>query len=384
VGGAWTGLVAQDAIVVGAGVMGLATAWLLAEHGLDVTVVEQAGIASGASGASAGLLAPHYDESGDGALAELARRGLALHRAWAERLRASSGIDYHFGPMPGLSVALSEQEAAPMVRRGCAPGRRWLSRADARAIEPRLGPRVVGGVLDPDQCQVETYPFSLALAAAAERAGARIRSGTVTRVLHRAGRVSGAVANRQRLGADVVVLAAGPWTGRFAPQLGHPIPVVPVRGQILWLDLPGQPLRVALSHGHHYVVRKPAGATLLGTTREWVGFRPMTTRRGERDIVRQAVRLLPAILEGGRVRQTACLRPWSGDDRPIIGPVPGWEGLHLITGHGPQGILLSLVSARILADLIVEGRADPLLVEFSPERFSRLPGGPTAHEGVPR
>lgn len=359
-----------DVIVVGAGIVGTSTALFLAEAGASVLVLERESIGCGASGGSAGMVSPFAEVEGPPALETLAWEGLRLHETLAQRLLAETGIDVQLCALPVLRPAFDEAEAEELRTRTGGPGVRWLDGGEARALEPRLSPLALGALYAPDELQVDSYRLTLALAQAAERRGVTIRYAEVLGLLREGPRVAGVRLRRGPIRADRVVLAAGPWTGPMQRWLGWPIPVVPLRGQIVRLQVPEPPLRCCLLRGGNYVLRKGDGATIAGTTQELVGFRPRTTRAGRAAILAAALRLAPSLGEAAVVGQTACLRPLSGDGLPLLGPVPGWEGLFVATGHGRRGILLGPVSGQVVAALAL-GRTPGIPIEaFAPARFA--------------
>ena len=156
-----------------------------------------------------------------------------------------------------------------------------------------------------------------------------------------------------------------------------------MRGQIVRFSIDGPLPDLALIHinGEHYLLRKPSGELISGTTWEWEGFDKRTTPEGLATIIEGALKLAPGMRDAAVVEHRACLRPFSQDDHPIIGRVPGWEGLYLATGHAAEGILLSAATGKFMAQLIAIGQSDYDLSPFSPERLlhqPKRPGGPAS------
>ena len=177
---------------------------------------------------------------------------------------------------------------------------------------------------------------------------------------------------RQVLRAESVVIASGPWARQAGAWIGFDIPVIPLRGQIVHLHLPEKtaPPRQAIFHASGYVLPKASGDLLAGTTVEDVGFDREPTTQARDGIMEAACRIAPAVLDVPIKSMSACLRPYSTDGSPIIGAVPGIDGLYVATGHGFKGITLSLVTGKTLARVIA-GRDPGFPVDdFSPARFS--------------
>jgi glycine oxidase len=162
-----------------------------------------------------------------------------------------------------------------------------------------------------------------------------------------------------------VVLAAGPWTGAFARRLGVPLPVRPVRGQMLALADFALPLRHIVWGEAAYLVPKANGFLFVGATVEDVGFRSSTTVRGQRGLERGARGLVPSLAHSEVASSWAGLRPASPDGLPILGPVLGWEGVSVAGGHYRNGILLAPVTGRLMAQLLTEGKTEVSLAPFA-------------------
>ncbi len=369
-----------DVVVVGAGIVGLSTALFLADAGARVVVLERESIACGASGAAAGMVSPFAEVDGPEPLDRLAEAGVGLHRLLAVRLREETGVDVKLRPLAILQAALTEADVAPLLERlGRDEGAyEWADVSTARALEPRLAPSALVALVAPRELQVDPYPLAVALAQAAERRGVTIRYASVLGLAREGPRIRGVRLRHGRVAADAVVLSAGPWSGMMESWLGWPMPVGPLRGQIVYLQAPGRPFRCCLMHGGNYLLPKDDAFLLAGTTEERAGFRARATQTARRVILAGAVRLAPSLEDAAVVRQTACLRPLSLDGLPVLGPVPGWQGLFVATGHGRRGILLGPISGQLTAELVL-GRTPSLLVDlYDPGRFARLSAAETA------
>ncbi len=371
-----------DVVIVGGGVIGCATAYFLgAHHRLRCLILERDAIGSQASGASAGELGPlGRSTSPPGPFVQLGLAGLTLHREMGPTLVEESGIDYHLTPIPTLRIAFTEQEVAErqaQTRWFQEHGMRatWLDSAALRSMDTWLTDENLGASYSQDELQLESYQYALAVAQAAERHGATIRHGEVTGLQRHGERVTGVLLGDESVPAGTVVVANGPWSQFAGPWMGLDVPVVPLRGQITHLLVDGAPPEYALLHSSGYVLPKPSGRVYAGTTEEMAGFVRQATPEGRESIMRAVLRLAPRLVDAQVIEVSSCLRPLSRDEMPIIGPVPGWSGLFLATGHGRKGILMSLVTGKYLAQQIVEGHSDYPMEPFSPGRL--VPdGGP--------
>ncbi len=327
----------------GWGVIGCAIAERLSrERRHRVLLLERDTLGSHASGAAAGLLAPYGD--GD-VLDELAGRSLALFPEIVERVERS-GIAVEYREQEGITPALTAEEER-RLRRG--PGR-WLDAAQALAEEPGLSPDVRGAAVL-HEAQVTPIRLVRALAHTAAAQGAEIREGSpVGGIGVRNGRALGAQTADGLERADVVVLAAGPWTPALASPLGLSLDVRPSRGQLVMLRPPAAVLRRLLTWRAHYLVPKPDGTIVAGSTNEDVGFDDRPTAEGIAGLLGFATRAVPALRSAAVERVWAALRPMTSDGRPIVEAAPGLPNLVVATGHGANGILLAPLTAQLVAE----------------------------------
>lgn len=366
-----------EVVIVGGGVVGCATAYYLARRGVRATVIEKETIGSCASGFAAGLLDPLTGQGTPGALESLSQVSFRMHLDLAQEIAAETGVDFHFRPLSCVWIALDEAELPEyralfdLARRLEGFPARWLEGTEVLSLEPRLSPRVVGAVCVGGMRQVASYEYTRALAQAAEKYGASVRHGTVSGLKRSGSRVSGIVLEGEEIACERVVLAMGPWTAQAGDWLGTPVPVEPLKGQILRLKLPGPPLGHAFyTSDGGYITSKPDGLTWVGTTEERVGFDQTPTAGARASIMKHALEIMPGLSDGELQLQTACLRPASQDGIPIIGEVPGWDGLYVATGAGRKGILLAPAMARATADLAITGHTDLPIEPCSLARFA--------------
>jgi glycine oxidase len=336
-------------------VIGLACAWRCAQRGLSVLVLErESQPGAGASGVAAGMLAPVTEaEFGEEALLRLNLAGAELWPAFAAELAERSGVDTGYRSSGALVVAADRDDAEELRRlhafqRSLGLDVRWLSGRECRRLEPRLSPRVPGGILAEHDRQVEPRAVVRALATAFEAAGGELRAGTN-------------VTDLSSLDADRVVVATGCWSGVFG------VPVRPVKGQILRLR--GGPLAAHLVRTPRcYVVNRPGGEVVVGATVEERGFDTTVTADGVFRMLEAAREVLPDVAELEFAEAAARLRPGTPDNAPLIGE---HDGVLWATGHHRNGVLLAPITAAAIAALVA-GEPPPEHVEpFVPGRFAR-------------
>ena len=364
-----------DVVVVGAGVMGCSAAYWLSKEGYRVLILEKEAVACSASG----MASAHWRKAlEDERLSELAWLSFQLHQELACVLPQESGIDIGYREQPRIYPAFSAEEVESLKSQLRAlkrydPSVRWLEGQALWEMEPRLNQDVLGGLVF-QGAQVMAYRFVLALVEAAERRGMELRHGEVVGLQSTSGRVTGGQLRQgEIIATETVVLAMGPWSQQAAAWVGLKIPVYPVRGQLLELLVPDSQLYASLSYSGMYLLHKADGITLAGTTYEQdSGFANHPTPAGLEAIIDAAVRMAPSLEDAQVADHISGLRPASGDSLPLIGLIPGWQGVYIVSGHDRKGMGLSLISTRIIADLIIKGRSPVPIEMFDPARF-----GPT-------
>lgn len=358
-----------DVVIVGGGVVGCALARELAGRGASVTVVERAEPGSEASGAAAGLLAPQAEGLPAGPLLDLALESRRLYPKWAEDLALETGIDVGYRRCGILRCSFSGMAElwdsfAWQRDRGLS-----VERLNAGEISALTGARVTEearqAIFFPDDGLVDNRRLTRALWVAGERRGVTFATGrTARRVLSRGGRCAGVQTEDGTIEAPRVVNAAGAWA---AFDSEFPVPVDPVRGQIVEIRSPAPGLSIVVESEDVYAV--PRGdSLLLGSTVEHVGFEKQVTAGAVERLIAAAARLLPCLESAPFLRAWSGLRPGTPDGLPVLGR-GSLPGLFLATGHYRNGILLAPVTALALADEIA-GQSSRDLAPFSIERFS--------------
>ena len=363
----------MSVLIVGGGVIGCAVAYELAKAGAAVTLVERGEVGGEASGAAAGMLVPPATAVPGGPFRDLCLASLALFPSLVETVQQETGVDVQYLSSGILLVGETEAQAEglrELVRRqelSVLP-LEWVEGEPLRLLEPALSPKLAGAAYAAGQHHVNPGHFTQALARAAAAHGAVLHQGSaVTGLVVRGDRVVGVRAGASTIFADHVVLAAGPWTRVLARDAGASIPTRPMRGQMLAYR--STLVRNMVNGPDGYLVPKAGGFLFAGATVEDVGFRRRTTRRALAGLRRMACTLVPSLRRAQVTDSWAGLRPGSPDGLPILGPVPGVEGLWAATGHFRNGILLSPVTGELMARSILAGKPVPELAPFLPSRF---------------
>jgi glycine oxidase len=367
----------SEVVIVGGGVAGCATAYYLARAGVRATIIEREGVGTQASGYSAGGLNPLQGAGIPGPLAPLAIESFRMHLGlWAE-LKDRARVDYQGRIISLVKVAFTESDLPELqdtlsifqAARGDGFSARWLDRAEVLDLEPRIAPNIIRGLYAYGNAALDSYRYTVALTKAAEKYGARVRIGTV-KGLNRSGRhITGVLLEDGEISCGQVVLAMGPWSKEAEKWLSMPIPVEPLKGEILRMELPGPPPAHDFSCNGASIHPKPDGQIWCGATEERRGFDKKTSQSARRSILKGAIKLMPAMSEARLAQQTACLRPVTADWLPILGRAPKWDNVYLATGAGKKGILLSPGMGKAMADLITRGSTSVPIGPCAPERF---------------
>ncbi len=364
-----------DVIVVDGGVIGCSIAYCLAREGVAVTVLDRGDIGGEASRAAAGILAPLAEAEEAGPFQDLGVASLRLFPRLAEALEQECGVAIEYVRSGLLRVALIEEEAEHLkgfAHRRPPPGLEihWLEPDELRVLEPGVSPEIEGALYSPEEHQVNADRLVQALARAAAARGAVLRQDTrVTALVKRGTRVTGVRTPDETLSAGHVVLAAGAWAAKIARGIGVDLPVFPVRGQMIAFSASRSALRHVVWGEEGYLVPKANGLVFAGATVERVGFRRNVTVRGLSGLKAMARSLLPQLAGLDLVDAWAGFRPGSADGLPILGAVPGWEGLSVACGHYRNGILLAPITGDLIARSILDGAPRETLAPFSPARF---------------
>ncbi len=349
-----------EAVIVGGGAIGCSVAYHLAVRGVRVLLLEADRLGCGSSGALAGMLSGQGELEPPGALLDLMLLGRERHRVFSERLREEAGIDPGYvwdGALRTATDRASEEFLARVYSQQREEGleAEWLTGEEAQSLEPALSERVTAGLYFPKDGQVNPPQLVKALAHAAVAYGASIQEATrVTEFLVESGRVTGVRTVRGEVYAETVILAGGAFSNLLSEQLGVYLPLYPVKGQMLVSSIWPSPIRANIwGPANFYLVPKKDGRLIIGATEEPEVYDRRPTLGGVAELSRAAVGLVPELSGALFAGAWGGLRP-GAPTGPILGPVEGWEGLLVATGHFRNGVLLSVVTGEIISALVLQ------------------------------
>ncbi len=352
----------QDVVVIGGGAIGLSAAYELAGRGLKVTVLDAGQPGREASWAGAGILPPGHPGDPGHPLVPLC---LATRELWPElsaELREFTGIDNGFRRCGGIGVCPTGEGDTLLP----AEIETWrtanvrvepLSAAELHEHEPLLLPGAqregVQGYRLPDLCQVRNPRHLKAVAIGCTRRGVDIRAGQPVVEFERSGgRVRAVRTPTEHFEAEAFLVTAGAWTQQLLKGIAGSVEIVPVRGQIVLLNLPQLLTRHIIESGPRYLVPRPDGRLLIGSTEEWAGFDKRNTVSALRGLLEFAESLMPALADARFERAWSGLRPHVPDGLPYMGRVPDSRNLYVAAGHFRGGLNLSPITARVMSQLI--------------------------------
>ena len=368
-----------DAAIAGGGLIGCAIALELSRAGLRVALFDAREPGREASWASAGILSPAPENSAMIAMVPLGRASLAMYPDFIARVEEVSGLSTGFrrkGTLETLFSRRAKEELNTIValHHGLGLEAEALSAEEARELEPDVSEELEAAVFRPGEASVDNRLLTTALLEAAKRSGVQVFAASPVRSIHREGSTCRGLIlhDEEQIAARFTIVAAGTFSAQIAGVEDF-APVRPAKGQMVALRCERVKIERVLWSERIYLVPRDDGRILAGASVEHVGFDKTVTAAGIHGNLEAALELVPA-LAGARVEETwAGLRPDSPDHLPIIGPTDV-DGLLVATGHYRSGVLLTPVTAKLVADCIAGISTGLDIDRFSPLRFRDAAG----------
>jgi glycine oxidase ThiO len=355
----------REIIIIGGGLMALTIALELQQRGRSVTILSHHAAAA-AGHAAAGMLAPQAEGLPPGAMLDLCLRSRSAYPQWVAQIEAITHQSVGYWPCGILAPSYDHPTTAD--RQTTAD---WQDAADLATIQPGLGPTVQGGRWFPEDAQVDNRALMQALLVAVQTVGVEICEGVEVQAIatdpHQVTHLETRTGPWQ---AAHYILATGAWSQAIVP-----VPVQPRKGQMLALRIAvgasgHSPLLQCVLFGTEiYIVPRQDGRVIVGATSENVGFAPGNTAIGVQHLLNAATRLFPALATCELLETWWGYRPTTPDQLPILG-ASQWDNLTLATGHYRNGVLLAPITGQLIAEWVIDRRADRLLGEFSGQRFA--------------
>jgi glycine/D-amino acid oxidase-like deaminating enzyme len=349
-------------VIVGSGLIGLAVAYYLTEAGRKDLCVIDRGLALGeASGANAGGLWFAQQSPELGPVSSLSKTSSRLYDELGSRfafdLERCGLLDLLFEESADAGSQLTAvRDAGFRVEK--------LGGKETRSLEPGLGVTPAGAFYYPDEGHV--HPAKLGAAWVRH-----LRSLGVPICLNcEVGRLQPQVETTQgSIEADALVIASGAWTPLVTRVLGWQPPIKPIRGTLLALEPMPKTLHHTLNGETYYFSQLPAGPLIGGGSVDDVGFEQGVEQDTVADIRAEMNRLIPATATRSTAYAWSGFRPFIEDLKPVIGRVPGHEGVFVAAGHFKKGVMMAPVTGKIIADLITQGKTELNIAALDPGRF---------------
>lgn len=346
----------RETIIVGGGVIGLLSTYLLANAGQEVVLLESGEMGTEASWAGGGIVSPLYPWRYSTAVTALAHWSQEFYPQLGEHLLEQTGIDpevYETG-LYWLDLEDENEALAWAERQGRSLGR--VPMEQVHAAVPELGEGFSRAVFMPGVANVRNPQLLRALQEAlVTMPNVRvIERCPVTGFIRDGERILGVQTTQGEMRADRVVVAAGAWSGNLLATLGLELPVKPMKGQMILFKCADDFLPSMVLAKRRYAIPRRDGHILVGSTLEDVGFDKTPTEDALESLRASAIELLPALADAAVVKHWAGLRPASPEGIPYIGAVLGHDGLWLNCGHFRNGLVLAPASCQLLTDLMLD------------------------------
>ena len=381
-----------DVIIIGSGVIGGSLAWHLARKGKKVLVLEKKDTASGAAGATDGVVGHHTKKPGK--QMDLAVQSIQMFDTLEEELGEPIAYGLRAGGMQPVEDKTQWDILSAIVEEQVKSGVdiRMISAEEARKIEPQLSEDIYGALYSPTGGKINPLKLTMAFTHAAKRLGAEYKYQTeVTGFIIENGVCLGVRTKDEEFYADAVVNCCGAWAGEVAALAGLDLPIKPRKGQLAVTE-PIAPFMTATLQCARYNVIKfrpetikdenvlklgqslsieqqEEGGLIIGGTREFADFEGENTFVAIDAMMKRAARFFPALRNVSVIRFFSGFRPYTPDGMPLLGPVKTLDHFYMAAGHEGDGIALSPVTGKLMAEYIVDGKPSYDISDFSPNRF---------------
>ncbi|MGN7470655.1 NAD(P)/FAD-dependent oxidoreductase [Brevibacillus sp. SAFN-007a] len=365
----------QKIIVVGAGILGASTAYQLSKRGAKVVIVDRKDKGQ-ATDAAAGIICPWLSQRRNQAWYRLAKEGARFYPSLIAELEQSGETNTGYARVGALRIhkdtdKLHALEKRALTRREDAPELgdvTMLSTEETKALFPPLDADYAA-VHVTGAARVDGRALRDALLRAAQKNGA-VLIGEEAALLHNGTRVTGVRAGAETVSADAVIVCAGAWANEILRPLGVNFQVSFQKGQIVHLEHPGANTGnwpVVIPPNDQYLLAFDEQKMVVGATHEndVPGFDTRVTPGGLQEVFTKALDIAPALADSTFVEARVGFRPFTPGFLPVLGPLPGWEGIFVANGLGASGLTMGPYIGEQLAKLALGLEVDVPLEHYA-------------------
>ncbi len=357
-------------IIIGGGIIGLSIGRELYKKGIEITIIEKERIGRGASWVAGGMLAPQSEGLESGNMLDLCLDSRNMYKEYITEIEKDTGLLTGYWDSGIFCPAFSEEEKDLLLKnlenyKKIGLTGEWLERNQIEDKYLSLGDEVIGGVLYPDDGQVDNRLLMIALENYVRGIDINILENMpVRKIVEKNGKFSHVETENGIVEGDFCILSAGAWSSQI-----FDIPVFPIKGEMAAVDVEKKDIdRVFFSSRAYLIPRKDYTRLVIGATEEKVGFKKGNTVKGVMQLFKGLVDTFPHFKEKNIQELWYGYRPATPDLEPILGESE-IKNLYFATGHHRNGILLAPITTKLLSDLIVENKKDKYLDIFSCKRF---------------
>ncbi|MFF2015441.1 NAD(P)/FAD-dependent oxidoreductase [Paenibacillus sp. NPDC058177] len=341
----------KKVIVIGSGILGASTAYQLAKMGAEVLIIDRQDSGQ-ATDAAAGIICPWLSQRRNQAWYQLAKSGARFYPGLIEELLNEGETDTGYAQVGALSIhhdleKIGKMEERAQIRKIEAPEIGEITRLDEKethTLFPLLGEgyhsvQISGGA------RVDGRALRDALLRSAQRNGAVLVNGDAE-LQFQANRVIGATVGEQSFPADEVIVCAGAWAPQLLQPLGIQFEVRFQKAQIMHLQVEDRQdagnWPVIMPPSDQYLLAFDGQKIVIGATHEneVEGYDTRITPGGMQEILNKGLELAPGLANSTFQEVRVGFRPFTPGFLPVMGPIPGWEGLIAANGLGSSGLTM--------------------------------------------